>query len=96
MAEDLFDPADIADALKTQEVIAAEIDLAERAADYAKSIAPEESGDYIDAIHVVHDGDTVAVVFGDPAAHIIEYGSEDTPEFAVRARTEAYFNGGGA
>jgi len=96
MAEDLFDPADIADMLKSAEVVAAEIDVAERAADYAKSIAPEESGDYINAIHVVHNGDTVAVVFGDPAAHIIEYGSVDTPEFAVRARTEAYFNGGGA
>lgn len=25
-------------------------------------------------------------------AHIIEYGSEDTPEFAPRAKTEAHFN----
>ena len=96
MAEELFDPAQIADVLREQEVIAAELDLAERAADYAKAIAPEDSGDYINAIRVVRNGDVVAVVFDDPAAHIIEYGSIDTPEFAVRARTESYFNGGGA
>lgn len=92
MADDLFDPDELAAALKDAAVLEAKLDLAERAADYWKSIAPEDTGEYQESIHVVHEGDTVAVVCDSPIAHIIEYGSIDTPEFACRARTEAHFN----
>lgn len=101
MADDLFDPADLAAALTSAEVVAASIDLAGRAADYWQSIAPvggpddPHAGDYRDSISVVVDGTDVAVLCESEYAHIIEFGSEDTPEFGCRARVEEYFNGGG-
>lgn len=86
-------PADILAALiDDPDIIAAELRLAQDAAEYARSIAPEETGAYRESIVVEQSGDTVYVAFNDPAAHIVEYGSEDTPEFAIRAKTEEHFN----
>lgn len=76
------------------ELVAAELALAQEAAEYAQSIAPEDTGAYRDSIVVEQSGDTVYVAFNDPAAHIIEWGSEDTPEYGIRARTEEHFNNG--
>lgn len=77
-----------------EQVIAAKLALANQAAEYAKSIAPVETGTYRDSIHVRQGGTTVWVGFEDPKSHLVEYGSVDTPEFAVRAKTEEKFNGG--
>ncbi|AXN50938.1 hypothetical protein MMRN_38430 [Mycobacterium marinum] len=58
--------------------------------------SPKDTGDYIDSIKVTkraHRG-RGQVGATDEAANIIEYGSEDTPAFAPRAKTEAHFNHG--
>lgn len=75
------------------DVIAGKVELANQAVAYARSIAPEDSGDYKAGIGVYQNGTDVGVEFADPISNIIEYGSEDTPEFAVRQRTEDHFNG---
>ena len=94
--EELFGTSEDA-VLNSAEIRAAEIALAERVAEYWKDLALEhkDTGEYIDSINVVKDGDTVAVVASSDIAHILEFGSEDTPEYAFRARTESYFNNGG-
>lgn len=74
------------------DVIAAKVALAEEAAEYARSIAPENTGAYRDSIVVEQSGSNVYVAFNDPAAHLVEYGSEHNQEYAVRARTEEHFN----
>jgi hypothetical protein len=90
--EDFFDANDIAEWLHGDEVKQAKIALATEAVAYWQDIAPVESGEYRDSIHVAEYGDEVYAQADDPKAGIIEYGTEDTPEFACRARTEAYFN----
>lgn len=87
---DVFDGTDRAEL--EAEILAAKLELAEEAADYWRSIAPEDTGEYKDSIEVVQDGNEVSVVAQDPKSNIIEYGSVDTPEFACRARTEEHFN----
>lgn len=76
-------------------VIAAKMELATRAQDYARSIAPSQTGAYRDSINARRGGNTVWVGFEDEQAHIIEYGSVDTPEFAIRAKTEEHINNDG-
>lgn len=86
-------PEDIVKALQHDaEVVAAKVELAEKAAAYAKSIAPVETGAYRDNINVHQEGDNVWVGFDDEAANIIEYGNARTPEYAVRQKTEEHFN----
>lgn len=76
-------------------------DLAERARDYWKSIAPVRSGQYRDSIHVedVPDNGGLpkrAVVSRDYKAHWIEYGTGEpvpTEEFAPAAKTALRFGG---
>ncbi|MGV7585232.1 hypothetical protein PJN38_24220 [Mycobacterium kansasii] len=55
--------------------------------------SPKDSGSYIDSIKVTQRarGGRGQVGATDPIANIIEYGSEDTPAFAPRAKTEARF-----
>lgn len=54
----------------------------------AKSIGPVDEADYINGIQVGRRGASgVGVEFTDWKSHIIEFGSVDTPEFAVIART---------
>lgn len=61
-----------------------------------KDKSPVEHGTYRDSIKVTkraHNG-RGQVGAEDEKANIIEYGSNDTPEFAPRAKTEAHFNQG--
>ena len=99
--DDFIDQNEIDEALKHDaDVLADKLDLANRAADFWRSVAPVEADDhperppgtYRDSIQVEQDGDVVAVVATDELANIIEYGSARSPEFACRARTEAHFN----
>ena len=80
-------------------VVAALEWVAQEGAAYWQSIAPVgdpdldwNAGDYVSSIEVEADGSDVYVIAQDPAANIIEYGNATTPEFACRARTEAYMN----
>lgn len=84
---------DIDEALKSQEVIDAKVELAEQAADYWRSVSPRDTDEYHDSIKLEHNDSDVSVGAYDPAANIIEYGNEKTPEFAPRAKTEAHFEG---
>lgn len=92
---ELFESDELAHFLESDEVVAATMEVAQRAAEYWRSIAPEDSGEYKDSIHAARYGNEVYVQADDPKAYLIEYGTVDTPEFACRARTEAYFNAGG-
>jgi hypothetical protein len=58
--------------------------------------SPEDSGDYKDSVMVKHPakGGKGAVGTSIGYAHLIEYGSNDTPEFAPRAKVAASFNNG--
>jgi hypothetical protein len=56
-----------------------------------QSFSPEDTGKYKSSIHVQRKGNTVLVGSDDPIANLIEYGSEHNPEYAPRAKTEAYF-----
>lgn len=98
MADEAVSADEIQHALKDEEIHLALVAYANRGAEYWKEIALEhkDSGEYIESIIVVDNGvDDVAVVATSDIAHILEFGSVDTPEFAFRARTEAYFNNGG-
>lgn len=77
--------------LNSEEVLKAKIALANKAKTYWRRIAPRDSGEYRDSIKVTVKGNDVSVGSDDPKANIIEYGSEDTPEFACRAQTQARF-----
>jgi len=92
MADDLFDADELAAWLKSDEVKQAKLDLAAEAVDYWKGIAPVDKGAYRDSIHVAVYGDEVYAQADSDEAGYIEYGTERSPEFACRARTEAYFN----
>lgn len=56
--------------------------------------SPVDTGEYRDSIRVTKRarGGRGQVGATDPKANLIEYGTEDTPEFAPRAKTEAHFN----
>jgi len=60
------------------------------------SYSPEDSGDYKESVMVKHPakGGKGAVGTSIGYAHLIEYGSVDTPEFAPRAKAAASFNNG--
>lgn len=62
-----------------------------------QSNSPEDSGDYKDSIEITQPanagkGEVSATV---DYANIVEYGSEDTPEYAPRARTIERLRGEG-
>lgn len=91
--DDLLDLFDTDRSELEADILAAKLELAEEAAEYWRSIAPEDEGTYKDSIEVVQDGDEVSVVAQDEKANLIEYGAANgLPEFACRARTEAHFN----
>lgn len=58
--------------------------------------SPEDTGEYKESVEVKHPakGGRGAVGSSNGYAHLIEYGSEDTPEFAPRAKAAATFNNG--
>jgi hypothetical protein len=64
---------------------------------YAVSISPEDTGEYIDSFEINRvDRDGLpgrSLSNTDPIANIIEYGSNDTPEFGVLGRTAHAFGG---
>ena len=96
MALSDFIPQDEIDAFieSDPDILAGKLELANEVADYARSIAPEDSGEYKDGIKARRYGrNGVGVVFSDPKSHLIEYGTVDTPAFAVRARTIEHFRG---
>jgi hypothetical protein len=97
-SEELFEEQAVYDALHSDEVMEGLMEYAELAKNYAQTIAPagdpatdKHSGTYRDAIEVQRRGDNVYVVFGDPKSNLIEYGSIHNQEYAVRARTAAFF-----
>lgn len=58
--------------------------------------SPEDSGDYKDSVMVKHPARNGKGAVGTSIgyAHIVEYGSTDTPEYAPRAKAAASFNNG--
>lgn len=90
---DFIDQADIDDYLENSpEILNGKLELAEKVANYARSIAPVDSGDYRDGIKVRRYGRTgVGVVFTADHSHLVEYGTVDTPAYAVRAKTIEHF-----
>lgn len=58
--------------------------------------SPVDTGEYRDSIKVTKpaEGGRGQVGTDDPKARYIEYGTNDTPEFAPRAKTQAHFNHG--
>lgn len=58
--------------------------------------SPEDDGDYKRSVEVKYraDGGRGAVGTSIGYAHMIEYGTNDTPEFAPRAKAAASFNNG--
>jgi hypothetical protein len=81
-------------------------ELAEKAADYARSIAPvgevrdPHPGAFRDSIEA-REGNTkkglptAKIVSTNPAASFIEYGTARTPEHGTFIKTAAHFNGKG-
>lgn len=72
-------------------VVAAKRELAQQAAEYWKSVSPVDEGDYRDSIKVHQDGTDVWITAHDFKAHWIEFGTNDTPEFAPREKTDEHF-----
>jgi hypothetical protein len=66
----------------------AKIAMAQEGVAIAKSKAPVDEGDYRDGIQVGRRGATgVGVEFTDWKSRLIEWGTDDTPEYAVAAQT---------
>lgn len=95
---DFIEEQEIQEALKSEEVHDAKVKLAAEAAEYARSISPvggehdPHPGRYRDSIVVKEEDEEVSVEFADPTANLIEYGSINNREYAVRARTAEHFN----
>lgn len=73
-------------------------DRADEMRAYAVSISPEHTGKYKASFEIdkVERDDGLPgrkLVNTDPIANIIEYGTNDTPEFAVMGRTAEAFGG---
>lgn len=84
--------ADIANEIATNaQVRAARRKLAGDFVAAAKRNTPVDTGESAAAWEVVNDGERV--VWDADIANILEYGTNDTPEFAVMARTAAEFGG---
>ena len=90
---DFIDPDVIAEYLETSEdILAGKMALAQEVVDYAQSIAPVDSGDYKAGIRVRRYGKSgVGIEFSDDASAFVEYGTEDTPEFAVMRKSIEHF-----
>lgn len=73
----------------------AKVELAREGVAIAKSKAPVDEGDYRDGIQVGRRGASgVGVEFTDWKSRLIEYGTEETPEYAVAAQTAEQLRGG--
>jgi hypothetical protein len=60
--------------------------VAEEVVNTARSIAPVEEGDYKAGLREIHEGPRVYVSGTDWKSHFIEWGTVDTPTFAVIRR----------
>lgn len=75
-----------------EDILAGKMALAQEVVDYAQSIAPVDSGDYKAGIRVRRYGKSgVGIEFSDDASSFVEYGTEDTPEFAVMRKSIEHF-----
>lgn len=92
---DFIEQTDIDGALQDDdEVIAYKLEVARRGVQYAKSIGPVDSGDYVDGIRVGRRGNRgVQIEFSDHKSHWVEFGTEDQEPNPVRARTENHLQG---
>lgn len=76
------------------DILAGKLELANEVVQYAQSISPVDSGDYRDGIKARRYGKAgVGVVWTDEKSNLIEYGTENTPAHAVRAKTIEHFGG---
>lgn len=92
---DFIPKAEIDRALESDpDIVKAKMAFGDKVVDYAKSISPVDSGEYRDGIRKRRRGNGVSIEFTDPKSNLIEYGTEDTPEYAIRAKTEAHFQNG--
>lgn len=74
----------------------AKIEMAKEGVALAKSRAPVDEGDYRDGIQVGRRGASgVGVEFTNWKSRLLEYGSENNPEYAVAAQTAEQLNRGG-
>lgn len=94
---DFIPQSEIDEYIRSAEVTRAKLELADAVVEYARSISPEDTGKYKRDTKVRRRGKNgVSVEWADPVSNIIEYGSDDTPEFAVRAKAVEHFAGLGA
>ncbi len=76
---------------------AAKIELAQEGVAIAKAKAPVDEGDYKAGIQVGRRGASgVGVEFTDWKSRLIEYGTKETPEYAVAAQTADQLRNGGS
>jgi hypothetical protein len=66
-----------------RETVAEPRKAAERAAETARSLAPVDSGDYRDSIHVQPEPDGATLYTDDFAGHLIEWGSRNNRSYRV-------------
>lgn len=86
--------ADFEAEMESEMVVVETVKLAEKVASYWRRVSPEDSGEYKDSIMVIRRGKgDIQVVATDEKANLIEYGTEDTPEFAPRQKTQNHFRG---
>lgn len=96
MADDtILDAAGWDRVLKTDpDVKRGKVELAREVAGVVRQLSPRDRGSFVSSIQVVSDERSVRVESDDPEAHIIENGSEDTPEFAPFGRAAARYRSG--
>jgi hypothetical protein len=84
--------AEVAAILASPEVTDAKLQLAEHVKEWWKAISPVRTGHYRDSIHVEVGSDHVVRVIAEALySSFLEYGTEDTPEMALRSQVEAKF-----
>ena len=75
-----------------EDILAGKMALAQEVVDYAQSIAPVDSGDYKAGIRVRRYGKSgVGIEFSDDASSFVEYGTADTPEWAIMRKSIEHF-----
>ena len=87
-----FIPQDVIDDAVVAGTAEGRFELAKDAAEYAKSIAPEETGEYANSIAASRDGSRVIIRFGAAHSNLVEYGSVNNPEYGVVRKTIEHYN----
>lgn len=93
---DICGRANVEDYLENSEdLLEGKLELAGEVVDHARSISPEDTGDYKDGIVARRHGRAgVGVHWTAEHSNLVENGTEHTPEYAIKARTEEYFRSG--